>query len=102
MKVVIEICPEHYYPFLSACEISSTEHTILKNAIIACSWARRTIEIVCDENEAAHLLDTAYRLYPEAARSILTGINLARRLREGSPHEGHDRTAPRGIRSVAE
>ena len=80
--MVIAISPEHYYPFLSACEISSTEYMILKNAIVTSSWndvlERRTIQILCDKDQAAHLLDAANKLYPEAAQAILTGINLAR------------------------
>jgi hypothetical protein len=42
---------------------------------------RRTIEIFRDELEAAHLLDAADRLYPEAAQDISTGIKLALRMR---------------------
>ena len=83
MKLVIAISPEHYDPFLQECEIGSREYTILKNAIVALSsndgHERQIIQILCDEHEAAHLLDAATRLYPDAAHDILSGINLALR-----------------------
>jgi hypothetical protein len=78
VKLVIAMRPVHYYPFLSACEISSTEYTTLKKASGTSSWndvlERRTIHIVCDETEAARLFDAAQRLYPEAAQAIKKAI----------------------------
>jgi hypothetical protein len=83
VKLVIAISPEHYDPFLKECEIGSREYTSLKNAIVALSsndgHERRIIQILCDEDEAAHLLDAANRLYPEAAQAILAGMNLTLR-----------------------
>jgi hypothetical protein len=83
VKLVIAIASEHYHPFLKECEISSREYVILKNVLFASSsnngHGRRTIEILCDDDEAVHLLDAAVTLYPEAAQSIWPGINRPRR-----------------------
>jgi hypothetical protein len=83
VKIVVAISPKHYDPFLKECQINSREYAILKNTLVASSsndgQEQRIIEILCDEDEATHLLDAANRLYPEAGQSIWTAINRARR-----------------------
>jgi hypothetical protein len=82
MKILITMSPEHYDPFLIGCDIISPEYSILKNAVVVHDGQtgddRRTIEILCDEEEAFKLLETASRLYPDVVPTIAAGIDLAR------------------------
>ena len=68
---------EDYELFVAECDITSREYTILKNSIVASDQSdgseRKTIEILCDKDEAA-LLEAAIRLYPKAAPAIANGI----------------------------
>lgn len=82
MKVLIRIPPEQYDLFVAECDITSPQYTILKNALVAhdgnAGHDRRTIEILCAEEEAFTLLDTARRVYPDVVPAIAAGIDLAR------------------------
>jgi hypothetical protein len=74
VKVLIELPREHYDLFAAECDIKSPEYSILKNSIVAggpeTGRDRRTIEMLCDREEADLLLDAAKRLYPTAAPAI--------------------------------
>jgi hypothetical protein len=82
MKVLIQMSQEHYDLFVAECDITSREYSILKNSIVVRNQEtgeeRRTIEILCDKEEADQLLDTATRLYPDAVPDISKAIALAR------------------------
>jgi hypothetical protein len=82
MKVLIRMPAEHYDLFVAECDINSPQYTLLKNAVVAydgnAGHDRRTIEILCDKEEAFTLLDTASRLYPDVVPAIAAGIDLAR------------------------
>jgi hypothetical protein len=76
--------PEHYDLFVAECDIKSREYSVLKNAVVAqdpnAGESQRSIEILCDQEEARQLLDAASRVYPEAVPAIRRGIELAREL----------------------
>ena len=78
MKVLIKMSSEDYELFVAECDITSREYTILKNSIVPSDQSdggeRKTIEILCDKDEAALLLEAAIRLYPKAAPAIANGI----------------------------
>jgi hypothetical protein len=82
MKVLIKMSQEHYDLFVAECDITSREYTILKNGIVTRDQQtgadRRTIEILCDREEADQLLDTATRLYPDAVPEIEKAIASSR------------------------
>ena len=71
---MIEMSPEHYEGFLDRCDVSSAEYSVLKNGVIALDQAdgrhQRTIKILCDEETAVLLFDSATRLYPKAVAAI--------------------------------
>jgi hypothetical protein len=73
--------PEQYDLFVAECDIKSREYTILKNSVVARNTQdgllRRTIEILCDEDEAVQLLAAARQFYPDAAPTIAKSIELA-------------------------
>jgi hypothetical protein len=75
--------PEQYDLFVAECDITSPEYAILKNAVIShdgnSGSDRRTIEILCDKEDAFKLLETASRLYPDAVPAIVSSIDLAKR-----------------------
>jgi hypothetical protein len=82
MKVPIEMAREHYDLFVAELNITSPEYSILKNNIASggpeTGRDRRTIEILCDEEEAQLLHAAAKRLCPAAAPAIETAIARAR------------------------
>ena len=84
MKVIIEISPEHYDAFLDKCDVSSAQYSILKNGVIALDKVdgrqQRMIKILCDEETAVLLFDSATRLYPEAAAAIAARTNYTSQL----------------------
>ncbi|HEY3167469.1 MAG TPA: hypothetical protein VGK57_09590 [Candidatus Binatia bacterium] len=85
-KVLIKMSPEDYDPFVAECAITSAEYSTLKNAVIAHDGEagdRRTIEILCDEEDAFNLLDAARRLYPDAVPAIAAGIDLKSTVKHG-------------------
>ena len=78
--VVIKLPPEHYDLFVTACEITSPEYTILKNNLVARTQSSEelpTVDILCDLDEAKLLLETARRVYPEAVPFIEDAMNVA-------------------------
>jgi hypothetical protein len=82
MKVLIEMPREHYDLFAAELDIKSPAYTVLKNGIVPKSQkaagGARTIEILCEKEEADLLLDAAHRHYPAAAPSIAEAIAGAR------------------------
>ena len=77
---MIQLPPEHYDLFVAACNITSPEYTVLKNNIVATSQNSEeppTVDILCDLVEAKLLLETAKRLYPEAAPFIEDALSVA-------------------------
>jgi hypothetical protein len=77
---MIQLPPEHYDLFVAACDITSPEYTVLKNNIVATSQNSEeppTVDILCDLDEAKLLLETAKRLYPEAAPFIEDALSVA-------------------------
>jgi hypothetical protein len=81
-KVLIEMPRESYDLFVAELDITSREYSILKNNIVArdpkTGLDRRTLEILCDPEEAELLLAAANRLYPAAAPVIAKAITRAR------------------------
>jgi len=77
MKLLIDIPEEHYKRFVAACDKKSPEYTMLKNGCIAREsdgvLERRTIQILCDDTQAAELLSAAAKLCPEVAPVIASG-----------------------------
>lgn len=84
VKVLIEMEPVHYDLFVAECDIKSREYSVLKNAVVAKitteAEGQRTVEILCEREEALQLLEAAGRVYPEAVPTIRRGIDLAREL----------------------
>jgi len=82
MKALIEMPREHYDVFAAELDITSREHSILKNNILGggpeTGPARPTIEILCDNEEAELLLDAATRVFPAALPEIKEAIAHAR------------------------
>jgi hypothetical protein len=81
LKIVIDIPPEHYEPFVKKCDSESREYSILINGMVVRhpdSGEKQAIEILCDKEEAVRLLDTASRLYPEAIPALKAGIDNSR------------------------
>ena len=77
---MIQLPPEHYDLLVAACEITSPEYTILKNNRVASHQSNEEppmIEIMCDMEEAKLLLETARRLYPEAAPFLEDAMSVA-------------------------
>jgi len=78
MKALIEMSREHYDLFAAELDITSREYSILKNNIASggpeTGRDRRTIEILCDEEEARLLLAAAKRLCPAAAPAIESAV----------------------------
>jgi len=77
---MIQLPPEHYDLFVAACDITSPEYTILKNNIVATQQSSEeppTVDVLCDLDEAKLLLETAKRLYPEAAPIIEDALSVA-------------------------
>jgi len=74
MKMLIGIPAEHYERFVAACDKKSPEYTMLKNGCVAREhdggFERRTIQILCDDEQAAILLEAATKLCPEVAPVI--------------------------------
>ena len=76
---MIQLPPEHYDLFVAACDITSPEYTVLKNNIVATLQSSEeppTVDILCDLDEAKLLLETAKRLYPEAAPFIEDALSV--------------------------
>ena len=82
MKVLIEMPPEQYELFAAECDIKSPEYSILKNAIVSrhsdTGSDGRAVNLLCDETEAAQLLQAARQLYPDAIAPIAKAIDQAR------------------------
>ena len=76
--------PEHYDEFLNWCSDIRPEYAILKNGIVLHHTVdnedRRTIAILCDENEAEKLLFTAELLHLNSARDIASALDPLREL----------------------
>jgi hypothetical protein len=85
MKILIGIPEEHYERFVAACDKKSPEYTMLKNGCIASerdgSLEHRTIQILCDDTQAAELVDAASKLCPEVVPVIANGTPLRPRMR---------------------
>lgn len=81
MKILIDMSPEDYDLFIAECDIKSPAYTILKNAVIAhdpqADPERRSIKILCDEEEAFQLLEAAKRLYPNALPALQRALKTA-------------------------
>lgn len=79
MKILIEMPVAIYDGFIDKLERTSRAHAVLKNGlIVADSDAgdnERVLEIACDRDEATLLLDSATRLYPDAAPVIAAAID---------------------------
>jgi len=82
MNVPIEMSREHYDLFVAELDIKSPAYTVLKNNIVSqdrqTARDERTIEILCDLEEADLLLVAATRFYPAAAPVIAKAITRAR------------------------
>ena len=80
MKVLIEIPLEHYQLFIAACDTTSREYTILKNAIILLSSGinpnQRIVQFMCDEDEAHKLLRIAGLVCHEVTGPISGAIDV--------------------------
>lgn len=77
---MIQLPPEHYDLFVAACDITSPEYTVLKNNIVSTQQSSEeppTVDILCDLDEAKLLLETAKRVYPEAAPFIEDALSVA-------------------------
>ena len=79
MKILIEMHVAIYDGFIDKLERTSRAYAVLKNGlIVADSDAgdnERVLEIACDRDEATLLLDSATRLYPDAAPVIAAAID---------------------------
>lgn len=84
MKILIDMSPEDYDLFVAECDIKSPDYSILKNGVVAhdpqAGCDQRVIQILCNHEEAAQLLDAARRLYPKAMPAIRQGMELARQV----------------------
>ena len=80
MKVLIELPLEHYELFVAACETTSREYTILKNAIILLSPGtnpnQHIVQFMCDEDEAHKLLRIAGLVCHEVTGRISAAIDV--------------------------
>ena len=83
MKLLIEMPVEIYDGIIVKLERLSREYSILKNGMIVrhseAGDDERVLEIVCEHEEAIMLLDSATRLYPDAASAIANAIDKALR-----------------------
>ena len=104
MKVLIELPLEHYELFVAACETTSREYTILKNAIILLSPRtnrnQRIVQFMCDEDEAHKLLCIAGLVCHEVTGGISAAIDSLQApilVKTGPASEASPPTGPRGI-----
>ena len=104
MKVLIEIPLEHYELFVAACDTTSREYTILKNAIILLSPGtnpnQRIVQFMCDEDEAHKLLRIAGLVCHEVTGWISAAIDSLHTpilVQTGPVSEDSPPTEPRGI-----
>jgi hypothetical protein len=74
MKMLIEIPDDQYDRFLAACDKRSPEYVTLKNGCITRvqdgGLERRTVQILCDDEQASKLVEAANQLCPEVAPVI--------------------------------
>ena len=78
MKILIEIATAQYDRLLNVIPQDSPVYSILKNGVVVDrskpSLPRKTIEILCEVEEARELLTVAKQLCPEAAPQIEDGL----------------------------
>ena len=78
MKIVIEIATAQYDRLLSVIPQNSPVYSILKNGVVVDhskrGIRRKTVEIVCEVEQARELLTLAKQLSPEAAPQIEDGL----------------------------
>ena len=78
MKIVIEIATVQYDRLLSLVPADAPAYSLLKNGVVVDhskpSIPRKTVEILCEIEEARQLLAVAKQLCPEAAPQIEDGL----------------------------
>jgi hypothetical protein len=83
VKILIEISTVQYHRLLSAMPQESPVYSILKNGVVVDhskrSLERKTVEILCELEQARELLEAAKRISPEAAAEIEDGLVTPRR-----------------------
>jgi hypothetical protein len=84
MKILLEISSGDYDSLVSRVSVESPVYSVLKNGVkIHSTEAGRppeTIMIVCEEDEAAWLLQVSQQVCPEAASQIEASMKLSRPL----------------------
>lgn len=84
MKTLIQMSPKYYDLLLSKIDEESPQYSLLKNAVIIdhspIGVLRKTIDILCEIEQAEQLHLVAKRFCIEAASEIQVGIIVHRRL----------------------
>jgi hypothetical protein len=84
VKTLIQMSPKYYDLLLSKIDEDSPQYSLLKNAVIIdqspIGVLRKTIDILCEIEQAEHLRLVAKRFCIEAASEIEVAIILHRRL----------------------